>query len=63
MVTFEEYRDREEVGAGIDGNYFDTHQFAVSPPLQVLRKSNMMKGSNIHVTEDMPRRQQLLYRS
>ena len=28
MVTFEEYRDREEVGARIDGNYFDTHQLS-----------------------------------
>ena len=33
VVTFEEFKDRDEV----------------------LRKAGVLKGSNIHVTEDMPR--------
>lgn len=39
MVTFQEFKDREEV----------------------LRKSGVLKGNNIHITEDMSRWESVFY--
>ena len=45
LVTFETFKDREEV--------ILNSSFIL---LQVLRKGNLLKGSNIHISEDISKR-------
>ena len=45
LVTFETFKDREEV-------ILDSSLIL----LQVLRKGNLLKGSNIHISEDISKR-------